>query len=112
MQKRSFFLAASLPNKAFVSPTIESTRRTFAAGLVQENLHFCMRYFSKMKNKTAEKITEQRFPVQSKLTSKNLAYLEVKKKRPKESLTLFMQATLHLKQNFLTTTVLTFLSLH
>ena len=41
--------------------------------------HFCMSYFSKMKNKTAEKITRQCFPVKCKVACKNLAHLEGKK---------------------------------
>ena len=41
--------------------------------LVEEN-------FSKTKNKTAEKITGQRFPVKSKVTCKNSAHLDEEKK--------------------------------
>ena len=55
-----------------------------------------MRYFSKTKNKTAEKITGQCFPVKSRVTCKNLTHLAARKERPKKSLTLFMHAHLQL----------------
>ena len=55
-----------------------------------------MRYFSKTKNKTAKKITGQNFPIKSKVTCKNLAYLEAKKKSHKKSLTLLLHMPLQL----------------
>ena len=58
-----------------------------------------------MKNKTAEKIKGQCFPIKSRITCKNLAHLKVKKKkkkkRPKKSLMLFMQATLQFSRQAL-----------
>ena len=62
MQKRSFFLAVSFPKKAFVFPNNRIAH--LPPGLVQEN-------FSKRKNKTAEKIMGQCFPLESKVTLKN-----------------------------------------
>ena len=61
----------------------------------------------KIKDKTAEKITGQYFPVKSKVTCKNLAHLEAKKKkRPKKSLTLVMQAPLQLQMALVSLSVL------
>ena len=75
---------------------MESAKQAFAARTGSGNLHFCMRYFSKTKNKTAEKITGQCFPLKSRVTCKNLTDLAARKERPKKSLTLFMHAHLQL----------------
>ena len=81
MQKHSFFTRQRpFLTKLLFFQTIESAKRTLPPGVVQENLHFCMRYFSKMKNKTAEKIARQCFSVKSKVTCKNLTHLEARKK--------------------------------
>ena len=53
-------VAVSFPNKAFVFVNEKSAKRAFAAmagsiRLIQENLHSCMCYFSKTKDKAAKK---------------------------------------------------------
>ena len=58
--------------------------------LVQENLHFCMHYFSKTKNKAAEKISGQYFSIVQGHMQKFSSVRGRKKKRPKKSLTLVM----------------------
>ena len=90
-----FFLVLSFPNKAFVFPNSRiSEARICCHGWSTKNLHFCICHFSKMKNKTAEKITQKCFPVKSKVTCKNIAHLEAKKNQPKKSPRLLMQAPL------------------
>ena len=74
MQKRSFFSwRCPFQRKLLFFRTIESAKRAFAASAGYKN-------FSETKNKTAEKITGQCFPVKSKVTCKNLAYLDEEKK--------------------------------
>ena len=45
--------------------------------------HFCVHYFSKPNNKTAEKIMGQYFPIKSSVTCKNLTHFEAPKKLTK-----------------------------
>ena len=68
---------------------IESAKRTFAAKAGSGKPAFCMHYFLKTNNKTAENLTTQSFCFKSKVTCKNLAHLEANKKtkQPKKSLT-------------------------
>ena len=93
-----FFLAVSFQKKALV---FQNNRISEVCICRQENLHVCMRYFSKAKNKTAEKITGQCFPVKSKVICKNWVHLEAKKKRPKMSLPWFFHAALQLSSTAL-----------
>ena len=82
MQKCSFFPGGLLSKQSFnlFFQTIELAKQAFATRLVQENLHFCMHYFSKMKTKAPEKMTGRCFVIESKVTIKNLAHLEAKKR--------------------------------
>ena len=65
MQKRSFFPGGVLSKESFFFSKQQNQRSAHLPPvLVEEN-------FSKTKNKTAEKITGQLFPVKSKVTCKN-----------------------------------------
>ena len=87
MQKCSFFLCVLSKQNFCFFQTIELAKHAFVV----------RRYFLKMKNKTAEKIMGQCFPVKSKVKCKNLAHLAEKKKRPKKSFSLLTQAPLQCK---------------
>ena len=78
--KTQFFPSGILSKQSFCFSKQQNQQSAhLPPGLVQENLHFCTCYFSKTKNKTAEKIAGQRFPIKSKVTCKNLTHLEAKK---------------------------------
>ena len=50
-------------------------------GWFRKTCTFAVLFFKNKKNKTAEKITGQCFPIKSKVTCKNLTHLEAKKKK-------------------------------
>ena len=86
MQKSNVFIGGILSKQSFCFSKQQNQQSAhLPPGLVQENLHFCIRYFLKTKNKTTEKIMGQCFSVKSKVKCKNSAHLEVKKKTPKKT---------------------------
>ena len=76
-----FFLVVSFANKALFFQTIESAKRAFSTRAGSGKPAFFHALFLENRRKTAVKITGQCFPINSKVTYKNLLCGGKKKKK-------------------------------